>query len=51
MIKEKHPELSNFDRSVEMEENITKKILDSIDIDKVTNEIDNYLTAFITSRF
>jgi ankyrin repeat protein len=49
MIKEKHPELSNFDRSVEMEKNITKKVLDSIDIDKVTNEIDSYLSEKTTT--
>lgn len=44
MIKEKHPELSNYDRSVEMEKNITKDKLKSIDINKVTTEIDNYFS-------
>ena len=44
MVKEKHPELSNYDRSVEMEKNITKDTLKSIDINKVTKEIDQYFS-------
>ena len=42
MVKEKNPLLNNFDRAVEMEKSITKEILKSIDIDKVTKEIEQY---------
>lgn len=42
MIKEKNPLLNNFDRAVEMEKSITKDILKSIDINKVTKEIEQY---------
>lgn len=42
MVKEKNPLLNNFDRAVEMEKSITKDLLKSIDIDKVTKEIEQY---------
>ena len=42
MVKEKNPLLNNFDRAVEMEKSITKDVLKSIDIDKVTKEIEKY---------
>jgi len=44
MINQKHPELSNFDRSVEMEKSITKDLLSSIDIKKVSIEIEKHLS-------
>jgi hypothetical protein len=44
MIKEKNPLLNNFDRAVEMEKAITKEMLKSIDIDKVTKEIQKHLS-------
>jgi ankyrin repeat protein len=44
MIKEKHPELSNYDRSVEMEKNITKEILKSINIQQVSEDIEKYFS-------
>jgi ankyrin repeat protein len=44
MIKEKHPELSNYDRSVEMEKNITKEILKTINIQKVSEDIEKYFS-------
>jgi hypothetical protein len=43
-IKEKNPLLNNFDRAVEMEKAITKEMLKSIDIDKVTKEIQKHLS-------
>jgi len=39
-VKEKHPELNNFDRAVEMEKNITEKILKSINYDDIKHSID-----------
>lgn len=42
MVKEKNPLLNNFDRAVEMEKSITKDVLKTIDIDKVTKEIEQY---------
>ena len=44
LVKEEHPELSNYDRSVEMEKNITEEKLKSIDIEKVSKEIDKYFS-------
>jgi hypothetical protein len=44
MVKDKHPELSNYDRSVEMEKNITKDVLKSINIDQVSKEIEQYFS-------
>jgi len=44
MINQKHPELSNFDRSVEMEKNITKELLETIDVEKVGKEIEKHLS-------
>jgi ankyrin repeat protein len=44
MIKEKHPELSNYDRSVEMEKNITKEILKTINIQQVSEDIEKYFS-------
>jgi hypothetical protein len=44
MVKEKNPLLNNFDRAVEMEKSITKEVLKSIDIDKVTKEIEQHKT-------
>jgi hypothetical protein len=44
MIKDKHPELSNYDRSVEMEKLATEKELKKIDIDKVTKEIEMHIS-------
>ncbi len=44
MIKEKNPLLNNFDRAVEMEKAITKETLKSIDIDKVSKEIEKHLS-------
>ena len=44
MVKEKHPELSNYDRSVEMEKNITKETLKNINIKQVSDEIDKYFS-------
>lgn len=44
MIKEKNPLLNNFDRAVEMEKSITKEMLNSIDINKVTKEIEKHLS-------
>ncbi len=44
MIKEKNPLLNNFDRAVEMEKAITKEMLKSIDIDKVTKEIEKHMS-------
>jgi hypothetical protein len=44
MVKEKHPELSNYDRSVEMEKLATEKELKKIDIDKVTKEIELHIS-------
>lgn len=44
MIKEKNPLLNNFDRAVEMEKAITKEMLKSIDIDKVTKEIHKHIS-------
>lgn len=43
-ITNKHPELSNFDRAVEMEKKVTKDYLKTIDINKVTKEIDEYFS-------
>jgi len=43
-ITTKHPELSNFDRAVEMEKLVTKDYLKTIDINKITKEIDQYLS-------
>lgn len=43
MVKEKHPELNGYDRAVEMEKLTTEKMLKSIDIDKVTKEIQKHL--------
>ena len=43
-ITTKHPELSNFDRAVEMEKMVTKEFLKTIDIDKVTKELDKYFS-------
>ena len=44
MVKDAHPELSNYDRSVEMEKNITKEKLKTINIEKVSKEIDKYFS-------
>ena len=44
MVKEKHPELNNYDRAVEMEKLANIDILSSIDIKKVTEEISAYLS-------
>jgi len=43
-ITTKHPELSNFDRAVEMEKKVTKDYLKTIDINKVTKELDEYFS-------
>ena len=43
-IKEKNPLLNNFDRAVEMEKAITADMLKSIDIDKVTKDIQKHLS-------
>jgi hypothetical protein len=43
MVKEKNPLLNNFDRAVEMEKSVTKEILKSIDINKVSKEIEQHL--------
>ncbi len=43
-VKEKNPLLNNFDRAVEMEKSITKETLKSIDIDKVSKEIQKHLS-------
>ena len=50
MINQKHPELSNFDRSVEMEKNITKELLKTIDVEKVGKEIEKYLSEKSESK-
>ena len=44
MVKEKNPLLNNFDRAVEMEKSITLELLKSIDIEKVTKEIEKHLS-------
>ena len=44
MIKEKNPLLNNFDRAVEMEKSITKEMLNSINIEKVSKEIEKHLS-------
>lgn len=44
IVKEKNPLLNNFDRAVEMEKSITKEMLASIDINKVTKEIEKHLS-------
>ena len=44
MVKDAHPELSNYDRSVEMEKNVTKEKLKTINIEKVSKEIDKYFS-------
>jgi hypothetical protein len=44
MVKEKNPLLNNFDRAVEMEKLITLEKLKSIDIDKVSKEIEKHLS-------
>ncbi len=50
MIKEKNPLLNNFDRAVEMEKSITLELLKSIDITKVTKEIEKHLSEKSTSN-
>ena len=50
IVKEKNPLLNNFDRAVEMEKSITKEMLNSIDINKVTNEIEKHLSEKITDN-
>jgi hypothetical protein len=50
MVKEEHPELSNYDRSVEMEKNVTVEKLKSIDIEKVSKDIDKYFSEKSTSQ-
>jgi ankyrin repeat protein len=42
-IKEEHPELGGYERALEMERLATKENLDKIDINKVTQEIKEYL--------
>jgi ankyrin repeat protein len=49
MIKEKNPLLNNFDRAVEMEKAITKEMLKSIDIEKVSKEIQKHMSEKSTS--
>lgn len=49
IIKEKNPLLNNFDRAVEMEKSITKEMLKSIDIDKVSKEIEKHLSVKLTT--
>ena len=44
MVKEKNPLLNNFDRAVEMEKLITLETLKSINIDKITKEIEKHLS-------
>jgi len=43
-VKEKNPLLNNFDRAVEMEKSITLETLKSINIEKVTKEIEKHLS-------
>lgn len=43
-VKDKHPELSNYDRSVEMEKLATEKELKKIDIAQVTKEIELHIS-------
>ena len=42
-VKEEHPELGGYDRAIEMEKLATKENLDKIDINKVTQEIREYM--------
>ncbi|AYV78814.1 MAG: ankyrin repeat protein [Edafosvirus sp.] len=44
MAKEKYPEASNLNRAIEMEKLATKKVLDGIDIDQVTSDIEKHLS-------
>jgi hypothetical protein len=44
MVREKNPLLNNFDRAVEMEKSITKEMLNSINIEKVSKEIEKHLS-------
>lgn len=42
-VREEHPELGGYERALEMERLATKENLEKIDIDKVTQEIKEYL--------
>lgn len=42
-ISEANPEMKGYDKAVKMEEMTTKKVLDKIDIEKVTREIEQHL--------
>ena len=44
MVKDRNPLLNNFDRAVEMEKSITLEMLKSIDIKKVTQEIEKHMS-------
>ena len=44
IIKDKNPLLNNFDRAVEMEKSITLETLKSINIEKVSKEIEKHLS-------
>jgi hypothetical protein len=50
MVREKNPLLNNFDRAVEMEKLITKETLAKIDINKVTKEIEKYMSEKSASK-
>ena len=43
-VKEKNPLLNNFDRAVEMEKSVTLETLKSINIDKVSQEIQKHIS-------
>ena len=49
MVKENNPLLNNFDRAVEMEKSITKDLLKTIDINKVSKEIEKHMSEKSTS--
>jgi hypothetical protein len=44
-VKDEHPEMNGIDRANKMEEETTKKLLQSIDIDKVTRDIEEHLAS------